>query len=137
MIWVLGDICEKRMNPVLENRDVNEKGRAIQDEWFLQSWFNDIRDIFTGYLRHECMEYMSKIYGEFADTFRHDSFVRKACGIAAVSLIYWLYHKCTSNATKFLFCCVKFIQDKWIQLAGFFRSLIRRFRRRGKYSRDD
>ena len=39
--------------------------------------------------------------------------------------------------TKPLFCCVQFIQDKWIQLTGFFLSLYRRYRRRGKYSRDD
>lgn len=38
---------------------------------------------------------------------------------------------------KRLFCCVRFIQDKWIRLTGFFLSLYRRHRRRGKYSRDD
>ena len=75
MIRLLGDICEKRMDPVLEYRDAKKKGRAIQDKWFLQSWFNDIRDIFTGYLRHECMEYVSMIYVEFADTVKFDLLV--------------------------------------------------------------
>lgn len=39
--------------------------------------------------------------------------------------------------SKLLFCCVRFIQDKWSRLAVLLHSFIRRHRRRGKYSRDD
>lgn len=41
------------------------------------------------------------------------------------------------SETKTLFCCVRFIQDKWIRFTGLLSSFIRRHRRRGKYSRDD
>lgn len=35
--------------------------------------------------------------------------------------------------TNWLFCCVKFIQDKWILVKGWFSSLVSKFRKRGKY----
>ena len=39
----------------------------------------------------------------------------------------------TEPNTKWLFCCVKFIQDKWIRFKCWFSSLFRKKRKSGKY----
>lgn len=60
----------------------------------------------------------------------------------AVPKLYPMPYKDMTGAlveteSKILFCCVQFIQDKWIQAKGLLLSLIRRLRRRGKFERDE